>query len=111
VADEWRQLVHQWHSPLTIDRGNVGKPEGVWRARLDAPRPPRSTRARRAARRRRQRYIATGANDAFAIDADTGAIRWRYQANLDAANKSVCRGWTNRGVAYGDGKVFMTARR
>ncbi len=100
---------NQRYSPLAaIDRTNVGKLKGVWRARLDgsAVAPQYSGEAQPLVVDGSV-YIATGANDAFAIDVDSGAIRWRYQANLDAANKSVCCGWTNRGVAYGDGKVFM----
>ena len=100
---------NQRYSPLTqIDRSNVGKLKGVWRARLDgsAVAPQFSGEAQPLVVDGTV-YIATGANDAFAIDVDSGAIRWRYNANLDAANKSVCCGWTNRGVAYGDGKIFM----
>ncbi len=52
-------------------------------------------------------YIATGANDVFAVGVDSGAILWEYRANLDATNTAVCCGWTNRGVALGDGKVFV----
>src|SRR6185295_6119239 len=96
---------NQRYSPLTqIDRSNVGKLKGLWRARLDgsAVAPQYSGEAQPLVVDGSV-YIATGANDAFAIDVDSGAVRWRYHANLDAANKSVCCGWTNRGVAYGDG--------
>ena len=44
-------------------------------------------------------YVATGANDVFAISVDTGTTLWDYHANLDPNNKSVCCSWTNRGVA------------
>jgi alcohol dehydrogenase (cytochrome c) len=51
--------------------------------------------------------VPTGANDLFAISVETGAILWDYRANLDAENDVVCCGWTNRGVAHGEGRVFM----
>jgi quinohemoprotein ethanol dehydrogenase len=52
-------------------------------------------------------YISTGASDVFAVDVDTGAILWRHDAGLDAQRVHVCCGWVNRGVAIGEGKVFI----
>ena len=52
-------------------------------------------------------YVPTGADDVFAIDADTGEIKWEYKANLDQKISTVCCGWDNRGVALGDGKVYV----
>jgi alcohol dehydrogenase (cytochrome c) len=52
-------------------------------------------------------YIATGANDVFAISVKTGAILWQYQADLDPDISTLCCGWISRGVALGDGKVFI----
>ena len=43
----------------------------------------------------------------FAIDAHTGATTWVYRANLNQRIKTVCCGWTNRGVALGDGRVYV----
>ena len=45
-------------------------------------------------------YIPTGMGGVMAIDATTGAIRWKYQ--------SPNGGSTNRGVAVGEGKVFSS---
>jgi PQQ-dependent dehydrogenase (methanol/ethanol family) len=45
-------------------------------------------------------YIPTGTGGVLALDAATGAIKWRYQSSG--------RGGTNRGVAVGDGKVFSS---
>jgi quinohemoprotein ethanol dehydrogenase len=54
-------------------------------------------------------YIATGADDVFAISSSTGKILWEHEANLPASTAtSVCCGWDNRGVAIGDGKVFSS---
>lgn len=45
-------------------------------------------------------YIPTGTGGITAIDAATGAIRWKYQ--------SPNGGSTNRGLAVGEGKVFSS---
>jgi quinohemoprotein ethanol dehydrogenase len=52
-------------------------------------------------------YIVTGADDVFALSVKTGAILWKYQANLDQTISTICCGWTSRGVAVGDGKVYV----
>lgn len=51
-------------------------------------------------------YIATGANDVLALDAVTGEKIWEYRPNIAEKLDTVCCGWTTRGVAIGDGKVF-----
>ncbi len=52
-------------------------------------------------------YIASGNNDAFAFNAKTGALMWEYRSGIDQNITTVCCGWDNRGLAFGDGKVFM----
>jgi len=52
-------------------------------------------------------YVVTGADDVFALDATTGAILWRYNAQLPATMRSICCGWISRGLALGDGKVYV----
>ena len=51
-------------------------------------------------------YVATGANDVFALDADSGKILWTYEAHLDPNITVICCGWMSRGVAIADGKIF-----
>ena len=51
-------------------------------------------------------YVINGANDVFAIDVDTGAIRWTYHGKADA-KAGVPMGKSSRGVALGEGKVFV----
>ncbi len=51
-------------------------------------------------------YIATGANDVFALDAKTGEQIWAYTPSIPQEMDTVCCGWTTRGVAVGDGKVY-----
>jgi len=51
-------------------------------------------------------YTVTGAGDVFALDATNGTILWQYSAELPAMS-TVCCGWAHRGLALGDGKVFL----
>ena len=55
-------------------------------------------------------YISDGADDVFAIDAGNGHRLWTYEPHLppDPLGEVVCCGWDNRGVAIGDGKVFVS---
>jgi alcohol dehydrogenase (cytochrome c) len=55
-------------------------------------------------------YISDGADDVFALDAGTGEILWTYEPHLppDPLGEVVCCGWDNRGVALGDGMVFVS---
>jgi PQQ-dependent dehydrogenase (methanol/ethanol family) len=51
-------------------------------------------------------YVATGANDIFALDAKTGEQIWAYEPDISQEMDTVCCGWTTRGLAVGDGKVY-----
>jgi alcohol dehydrogenase (cytochrome c) len=55
-------------------------------------------------------YIPDGADDVYAIDAGTGEILWTYEPRIpaDPLGEVVCCGWDNRGVALGDGMVFLS---
>jgi alcohol dehydrogenase (cytochrome c) len=52
-------------------------------------------------------YLASGNDDVFALDARTGAEKWEHLSGIDQNINSVCCGWDNRGVALGDGKIFL----
>ncbi|GAA0492328.1 hypothetical protein GCM10008986_18310 [Salinibacillus aidingensis] len=52
-------------------------------------------------------FNITGANDVQAINAKTGEIIWEFQPELADGLDTVCCGWTSRGVAIGEGKVFV----
>jgi quinohemoprotein ethanol dehydrogenase len=52
-------------------------------------------------------FTITGANDVQALDAKTGKMIWEYRPQLAEGLDTVCCGWTSRGVAVGDGKVFV----
>ena len=55
-------------------------------------------------------YISDGADNVFAIDAGTGEILWEYKPKLppEPLGAVICCGWDNRGVALGDGMVFVS---
>jgi alcohol dehydrogenase (cytochrome c) len=55
-------------------------------------------------------YIPDGADDVYALDAGTGEILWTYEPHLppDPLGEIICCGWDNRGVAIGDGMVFVS---
>ncbi|WP_244933596.1 PQQ-binding-like beta-propeller repeat protein [Neobacillus mesonae] len=52
-------------------------------------------------------FTITGANEVQALDAKTGKLIWEYKPQLAEGLNTVCCGWTSRGVALGDGKVFV----
>lgn len=55
-------------------------------------------------------YVSTGQDDVYALDAATGAQRWAYHPKDDMPpldKLTVCCGEDNRGVAYGDGMIFI----
>jgi quinohemoprotein ethanol dehydrogenase len=97
------------YSPLSeIKRDNVTTLKGVWRTRLNGS----GVGARYSGEAQPLVYegviyLATGADDVFAISVDSGEILWNYQAHLNPSLGTVCCGWTSRGVALANGKVFV----
>src|ERR1700742_3680276 len=55
-------------------------------------------------------YIPDGGDNVYAIDASTGKVIWTYEPHLppDPLGEVICCGWDNRGVALGDGMVFVS---
>jgi quinohemoprotein ethanol dehydrogenase len=110
---DWATNGGDWYnhrySPLSeIDRGNVGDLKGVWRARLNGSGiGPRFSAEAQPIYFGGVLYVSTAENDVFAIDVDRGEFLWTYEADLDPRISTVCCGWTNRGVAIGDGRVYM----
>lgn len=100
---------NQRYSPLDqIDRANVARLRAEWHIKLGG--------SGNGAKYSGQGqpivhngviYMSTGADDVFAIGVDGGAILWTYRADLDEENDAVCCGWTNRGVALGDGRIYI----
>jgi quinohemoprotein ethanol dehydrogenase len=52
-------------------------------------------------------YIPTGNSDVFAVDAATGQRIWTYMSGMSQVINTACCGWDNRGVALGDGRVYL----
>lgn len=100
---------NQRYSPLTeINAANIGNLKADWRIHLDGSGagPPYSGEAQPLVYEG-VIYIPTGADDVFAIDADSGKQAWVYHPNLDKRITTLCCGWTSRGVALGQGKIFL----
>ena len=97
------------YSPLTqINRDNVPRLKAVWRTRLTGSGVGvKYSGEAQPLVHEGVLYVVTGADDVFAISVDSGEILWTYKANLDDAIDVVCCGWTSRGVALVDGKVYV----
>jgi quinohemoprotein ethanol dehydrogenase len=102
-------LFNQNYSPLTqINRDTVAGLKGVWRTHLNG-----SGVATKYSGEAQPVvhdgviYIVTGADDVFALSVKTGSIIWNYKAALADNITTVCCGWTSRGVAVGDGRVYV----
>jgi quinohemoprotein ethanol dehydrogenase len=52
-------------------------------------------------------YISTGNDDVFALDAKTGQILWEHWSGIGQQISTVCCGWLNRGLAMGEGMLFI----
>jgi quinohemoprotein ethanol dehydrogenase len=112
VGDEWPtnggDSFNRRYSPLTqIDRHTVSQLKARWRVHLGGS----GMGAQYSGEAQpivvdSTLYLSTGANDVFAIDIDSGDIRWTYQAHLSAAIDALCCGWASRGVAIGEGRVY-----
>ena len=102
-------LMNQRYSPLDqIDTENVDELKGVWMTDLDGS----GTAAKYSAEAQPivyqgVMYVPTGADDVFAVSVATGRVLWKYEAKLDQKISTVCCGWLSRGVALGDGKVYL----
>jgi alcohol dehydrogenase (cytochrome c) len=102
-------LANQRYSPLDqIDTDNVDELKGVWMTDLDGS----GVAAKYSAEAQPivyqgVMYVPTGADDVFAVSVETGRVLWKYEAKLDQKINTVCCGWLSRGVALGDGKVFL----
>lgn len=52
-------------------------------------------------------YVTSGRDDVWALNAKNGSPAWEYHPNIDTDKQPLCCGVVNRGVAVGDGKVFL----
>ncbi|MDF2750590.1 MAG: quinonprotein alcohol dehydrogenase [Gaiellaceae bacterium] len=100
---------NQRYSPLDeIDTSNVADLKGVWMTDLGG-----SGLAAKYSQEAQPifydgvLYVPTGEDEVFAVDVETGEIKWRYDAQLEQRINTVCCGWLSRGVALGEGMVFL----
>jgi quinohemoprotein ethanol dehydrogenase len=102
-------LMNERYSPLDqIDTSNVSQLKGVWRTHLDGS----GVGAKYSAESqpvvyKGVMYVTTGEDDAFAVSVATGKILWTYKSGISQKITTVCCGWLNRGVAIGDGRVYL----
>jgi quinohemoprotein ethanol dehydrogenase len=101
-------ISNQRYSPLKeIDAGNVSGLKGLWHVHLGSGNAGKYSGEAQPIVYKNVIYVITGADDVFAIDAKTGDTKWTYRANLNQKIATICCGWTNRGVAIGDGRVYF----
>jgi len=112
-TDNWLtnggSVLNQRYSPLSqVTTANVSRLRGVWLTHLRKS----GSAAKYSAEGQPLEYkgviyVPTGADDVFAVDVTTGKILWQYQAHLDQGITTLCCGWVSRGVALGDGRVYI----
>src|SRR4051794_430051 len=91
-----------------IDTSNVSQLRGVWLTHLrKSAEAAKYSAESQPIEYKGVIYVPTGEDDVFAVDASSGDILWQHQANLDQTISTVCCGWESRGVAIGDGRVFI----
>ena len=102
-------LSNQRYSPLdSVNRDNVSGLKANWRASLNGSGlSPRAGNQAQPIVYGDSVYIMTGDGDAFAVDLSSGKVKWEFQANVDPKVARPCCAWPGRGVALGDGKVFV----
>ena len=101
-------VFNQRFSPLDqVNRSNVADLKGVWRSHLNSATAFKYSGETQPLVHKGIAYLSTGASDVFALDVETGKTIWKYQGNLDQSINTVCCGWTSRGVAIGDDRVYL----
>jgi alcohol dehydrogenase (cytochrome c) len=115
-ADNWTtnggNLTNDRFSSLDeVNTENVKELKGDWMTKIGA----NATAAKFSAEGQALEYegtiyISDGADDVFAMDASSGEILWTYEPKLpaDPLGNVICCGWDSRGVALGDGMVFVS---
>ena len=113
VGKDWvtngGNLTNQRYSTLKqIDTANVTNLKGAWMIRLKGSAyGGKYSHEATPLVKDGVMYVITGNDDAFAVNAKTGAFLWEYWSGIDQKISTVCCGWINRGVALGEGMVFF----
>jgi quinohemoprotein ethanol dehydrogenase len=92
-----------------IDTTNVGKLKLAWRTHLDGSGGTKAySQEATPIVFDGVMYISTGNDDVFALDAATGKHLWTYHSHIPVTQiTTACCGFSSRGVALGDGKVYL----
>jgi len=102
-------MSNQRYSTLDdIDTSNVAQLKGVWRTHLNGS----GVAAKYSGESQPivqdgVIYITTGNDDVFAVSVDSGKIMWEHKSNISQEISTICCGWLNRGVAIGDGRLYL----
>ena len=112
AGKEWLTIGGDWHNTRystlnQINRNNVKNLKGAWVVHLGSGLGLKYSMEGTPIVKDGIMYIATGNDDVYALDAKTGALIWEHKSGIDQAINTVCCGWDNRGVAVGEGKVFV----
>src|SRR6266436_1083465 len=113
VGKDWvtngGNLTNQRYSTLKqIDTSNVKQLKGAWMTRLKASGLGGKYSAEATPLVKDGiMYMVTGNDDVFALNAKTGEILWERWSGIDQQISSVCCGWLNRGLAMGEGMLFL----
>ena len=100
-------IENQRYSPLTqINKDNVAQLKAVWTSHMGSGKDFGDAGEAQILEYQGVIYVVNGADDAFAMDVETGKILWDYRAHVDPGAGSPI-GKASRGVALGDGKVFI----
>jgi alcohol dehydrogenase (cytochrome c) len=98
-------------SPLEeINTENVKELKGDWLTHLHTATAAKFSAEGQPLEYKGTLYVSDGADDVFAMSVKTGEILWEYKPDLapDPLGEVICCGWDNRGVALGDGMVFVS---
>src|SRR5215469_2298938 len=112
ASKEWLHVGGDWsnsrYSTLTqITPANVKNLKGAWVVHLGSGLGSKYSLETTPLVKDGVMYVTTGNDDVFALDARTGALIWEHKSGLDQNINTVCCGWDNRGLAIGDGRVYL----
>jgi alcohol dehydrogenase (cytochrome c) len=113
AGDDWITngggTTNERYSTLSqIDKSNVGRLKLAWKIHLKSGGTRAYSQEATPVVYKGVMYISTGNDDVFALDAATGKKLWTYLSHIPVTKiTTACCGFSNRGVAIGDGKVFI----
>jgi alcohol dehydrogenase (cytochrome c) len=100
-------LYNQRYSPLTgLNRDNVKGLKALWRTGMGSGKDPGDAGEAQILEYAGVLYVPNAVNDVFAIDVESGRTLWTYHGNPNPQGGSPL-GHASRGVALGEGKVFV----